>query len=112
MSYEIGCKIKELRISNKITQEDMASHLNTTRQRYSRLENGQVDISYVEIKKIADFFCVSTNEITQSNEEKTELVTYFREAETAEDVVSGVAVIQEILRVFHAHEKLYYQNKD
>jgi len=112
MSYAIGSKIKELRTSRKISQDDMAELLDTTRQRYSRLENGQVDISYVIIKKIADRFGVSTGEITQAEQENKELVTFFREKGTCEDVVGSVAKIEEILKVFHAHEKLYNQTRE
>lgn len=111
MSYAIGRKIKELRTNHRISQEQMAEVLDTTRQRYSRLENGQVDISFVLIKKIADYFGVSTTEITSVEREEKELVMFFREKNTSEDIVNSVAKIEEILKVFHAHEKLYYQMK-
>jgi transcriptional regulator with XRE-family HTH domain len=41
MSYAIGSRIKEMRTNHRISQEQMAEVLNTTRQRYSRLENPQ-----------------------------------------------------------------------
>lgn len=90
----------------------MAEMLETTRQRYARLENGQVDISYVIIKKISDYFGIPISEITRVEQEQKELVTFFREKYTGEDVVGSVAKIEEILRVFNAHEKLYYQTKE
>lgn len=111
MSYAIGSKIKELRTEHRTSQEQMADVLGTTRQRYSRLENGQVDISYVIIKKIADYFGVPTSDITNVEQENKELVTFFREKSTSEDIVSNVAKIEKILRVFSAHEKLYCQMK-
>lgn len=111
MSYAIGSRIKELRTVRKIGQEQMAELLETTRQRYARLENGQVDISYVIIKKIADYLGVSVKEITSAEQEEKELVAYFREKNTGEEVINSIAKIEEILRVFHAHEKLYYQTK-
>lgn len=111
MSYAIGSKIKELRTNHKISQEQMAEVLNTTRQRYSRLENGQIDISYVIIKKVADYLGVSITEIISAEKENKELVTFFREKNTGDDVINSVAKIEEILKVFHAHEKLYYQMK-
>ena len=112
MSYAIGSKIKELRTSRKISQEDMAELLDTTRQRYARLENGQVDISYVIIKKIANRLGVATSEITKVEQERKKLTTYFREKNTGEDILRSVAKIEEILRVFHAHEKLYHQTRE
>ncbi len=111
MSYSIGSRIKELRTNHRISHEQMAKLLDTSRQRYARLESGQVDISYVILKKIADFLGVSTAEITDAEQENKELVAFFRERDTNEDIVNSVAEIQEILRMFHAHEKLYYQMK-
>ena len=112
MSYAIGNKIKDLRTTRKISQEQMAEVLDTTRQRYSRLENGQVDISYVIIKKVADHLGVPISEITSAEEEKKALVTFFREKDLSEDIVGSVSIIEEILRVFHAHGKLYNQMRD
>ncbi len=111
MSYELGLRIKELRSERKVAQEKMSEILGTTRQRYSRLESGQVDISFVEIKKIADFLGISTTAITSAQEEKKELVTLFREKFDRPEAIESVAKIAEILKVFHAHEKLYYQMK-
>lgn len=111
MSYALGMRIKKLRSEYKYGQEKMAEILGTTRQRYSRLENGQIDISFVEIKKIADFLGIPTTEITNAQEEKKELVTLFREKSSSPEAIESVAKIEEILKVFHAHEKLYYQMK-
>ncbi len=63
------------------------------------------------IKKIADYLGVPTTEITSAEREDKELVAFFREKDTSEDIVDSVARIQEMLRVFQAHEKLYYQMK-
>ena len=112
MSYAIGMRIKELRLKHKISQEQMADLLGTSRQRYSRLEKGQVDISFIMIKRIADFLGVPTSAITSAEEERKELVTLFREKSNAEDIIPLVSKVEEILKVFHAHEKLYYQMKE
>ncbi|SHI53709.1 helix-turn-helix domain-containing protein [Lutispora thermophila] len=109
MSYALGSRIKELRTNHKISQEQMAEVLGTTRQRYSRIENGQVDISFVMIKKIANYLGIPMSQITSAEEEKKELVTFFREKSSSENVLNCVAKIEEILRAFKAHEKLYYQ---
>jgi len=112
MSYALGTRIKELRQIRKISQEQMANVLDMSRQRYSRLENGQVDISYAMIKKIADYLGVSTSKITSAEEEKKGLVTLFREKGSSEDVIDSVSKIEKILKTFHAQEKLYYQMKE
>lgn len=107
MRYALGRRIKELRINRKISQEQMAEVLETTRQRYSRIENGQVDISYTMIKKIADYLGVQPSEITSAAEERKELVAFFREKSSSANVINCVAKIEEILKVFSAHKKLY-----
>ena len=111
MSYALGMRIKELRFGKRVSQEKMAEVLATTRQRYARVESGQTDISFVMIKKIADFLGVPTSDITRVEEEKKELVALFREKSNSPGAVASVAKVEEILRVFDAHEKLYYQMK-
>lgn len=112
MSYAIAQKIKELRLHRKINQEDMAEALQTTRQRYARIENGQVSISYIMIKDIANILGVSVQEITSAADEKKDLTVLFREKNDTSEAVKAVEKIQEILKYFHAHERLYYQMKD
>jgi transcriptional regulator with XRE-family HTH domain len=107
MNYAIGVRIKELRTKHQVSQEQMAEALCMTRQRYARLEKGQVDISYLLIKKIADYMGIPIREITSVEQENRELVTYFREKDSFSDVLDSVAKVQEILHCFHAHEKLY-----
>lgn len=109
MSYALGVRIKELRTMRKMSQEHIAEALDTTRQRYSRIENGQIDISFVMIKNIAKIIGVSTNEITSAEEEKKGLTALFREKNNSTGAAESVSKIEEILKVFHAHEKLYYQ---
>jgi transcriptional regulator with XRE-family HTH domain len=111
MSYALGMRIKELRSKNRIGQEKMAEILGTTRQRYSRIESGQIDISFAMIKKVAAFMGISTKMITNVEEEKKELVALFREKSDSAQAIESVAKIEEILKVFHAHEKLYFQMK-
>ncbi|WP_069651046.1 helix-turn-helix domain-containing protein [Caloranaerobacter ferrireducens] len=111
ISYILANRIKELRTERNITQEEMAKVLGTSRQRYSRLENGQTSISYVVIKKIAEYFNIPTSEITKVTEEKKDLVSLFREKSDKTKAVKAVEKIEEILKVFSAHEKLYYQMK-
>ena len=111
MSYNIGKKIKELRIERGMNQEDIASILNTTRQRYARMESGQADISYASIQKIAASFSVPVSDITTADEEK-DLLVLFREKESGANIEESVGKIVEILKTFHSHEKLYYQMKE
>ena len=110
MSYSIGKRINEIRTQKKVNQEDIASALAISRQRFARIENGQSDISYAMIQKAADYLAVPVSSITSANDD-IDLNLCFRDIENAADVESSVAKIVDILKTFHAHEKLYYQMK-
>ena len=110
MSYAIGRRINEIRTQKKINQEDIASVLGISRQRFARIENGQSEISYTMIQKVADYFAVPISSIT-SADGAIDLKLYFRDIENAGDIDASVAKIVDILKTFHAHEKLYYRMK-
>ena len=112
MSYAIGARIKELRLEHRMSQDDIAAALGTTRQRISRIENGQVDVSYVLLKQLADCLGVSVNEITKAAEESKGLTALFREKSGSPEAIAAIQKIEEILKVFSAHEKLYEQMKE
>lgn len=111
MSYAIGKRIYEIRTQKKISQEDIASVLGISRQRFARIENGQSEISYTMIQKVADYLAVPASNITSANE-NIDLKLYFRDIENADDVTASVEKIVDIIKTFHAHEKLYYRMKD
>lgn len=111
MSYHIGKKIKNIRLERGISQDDIAARLGMSRQRFARIENGQDDISFVNLQKIAEYFSVPTNVVTTDDEEK-DLVLLFREKESSSNVEESVEKIVDILKTFHAHEKLYYRMKE
>lgn len=111
MNYEIGQQIKKLREERDITQDSMRALLEMSRQRYARIEKGQVDITYEMIVRIADHFGVSTKVITNVSEEKP-LTVRFRESHNDEEALKEVEKIEEILKVFYYHGKLYDQMKE
>lgn len=56
-----GNRIKELRESHNMTQDDLAYKLNTTHQAISRYETGQRGVKQDLLFKLADVFNVSIN---------------------------------------------------
>lgn len=110
MSYAIGKRINEIRLEKKINQEEIANALGISRQRFARIENGQSDISYDMLLKTADFFAVPVSDIT-SADEQVDLQIYFRDFESSDRVKESVGKIVDIIRTFHAHEKLYNRMK-
>ena len=80
MNAAIGARIRELRESKKLS-EDVATKLGFSRQRLGRIENGDVDISYATICKIADILGVLPSQITSAAEERSSLGMLFRKGD-------------------------------
>ncbi len=60
---DIGKKLKELRKSFGLTQEELATNINISRVNYTRYENGKVRPDYETIIKIADYYDISLDEL-------------------------------------------------
>ncbi|MBR5192331.1 MAG: helix-turn-helix transcriptional regulator [Clostridia bacterium] len=60
---QIGKKLKELRVAEKITQEELSKRLNISRVNYTRYETDVSRPDYETLIKIADFYNVSLDEI-------------------------------------------------
>lgn len=112
MSYLIGQKIKQLRKDQDITQDYMAEKLNITRQKYGRIENGQSNITYKIIEDVSKILCVNIKDITSATSKKQTLQHLFRENENELVANDAIEKIDEILKYFSAHEKLYFQMKE
>ena len=70
---EIGNNIKELRKSKGVTQQQIADLINMHRSNYSKVENGQREISISALNKIAKYFNVSIDDIINNNEVPEEI---------------------------------------
>ena len=65
---EIGNNIRKIREFKNITQEYIATELGISRQTYMLIENGQSDVKFESIKKIAVLLDVSVNDIISYND--------------------------------------------
>jgi transcriptional regulator with XRE-family HTH domain len=106
MNAILGARIKSLRESKGLTQEQIAHKLDWTRQKYARLEKGLLDISYASITAIAQILGVKPDEITSSVGSicKEELMFRNSDGSVCEDKFE---YINKMLDVFYAHRKLY-----
>lgn len=59
----LGQKLKELRKSENLTQQQLADKLQISRVNYTRYETNAARPDYETLIKIADFFDVSLDEI-------------------------------------------------
>ena len=57
----VGNKIKQLRLEKEILQKELADKLNLTQQTISLYESGKRSPDYEILKRIADYFNVSTD---------------------------------------------------
>lgn len=66
---EVAHKIKKLRELKNLTQEYMADELGITQGAYSKIENGETDLSLSKLDKIAEILGVSAKEIVNFDEQ-------------------------------------------
>ncbi|WP_131100651.1 XRE family transcriptional regulator [Bacillus sp. SYJ] len=71
----LGKKIAELRKNQKLSQYDLADKLGFSRGKLANYEQGQREPDYDTLKKIADFFEVSTDYLLGRTEKKELLST-------------------------------------
>ena len=64
---QIGSKLKELRISEGLTQQELSVRLGISRVNYTRYEMDKVRPDYETLIKLADFYNVSLDEIFDRN---------------------------------------------
>ena len=65
----IGNNIKRLRENRGIKQSEIADLIGMHRSNYSKIENGQREISLAAINKIAKFFNISIDELVHLGED-------------------------------------------
>lgn len=85
MTNLIGERIKKLRLSANVSQEDLAKYLNISRVTIANIENGERKVKGEEIKTISDFFQVTpsyllqesaTDQVEDENRKLKELILY------------------------------------
>ena len=70
-SQDLGFKIKQLRESENISQEQLAETLEISQSKLSKIENGRIKtIDFILMQKICDRFSISTDEFMGDLNEK------------------------------------------
>lgn len=73
---ELGQKIKKIRELKNLTQEHMATQLGLAQSTYSRMELGEVDISYTRLEEISKILEMKPEEIIAFDEHMVFNVMY------------------------------------
>lgn len=63
-------RIREMREDKDLLQKDLAKVLNTSQQQYSRYENGENELSYDGLIKLANFYETSIDHILYLTDER------------------------------------------
>ena len=64
----LGAMIRKKRVSLKISQAQLAFELGTDGRHIRRIENGEVNISYLTLKKICDSFHIKLSQLIKEAE--------------------------------------------
>lgn len=106
MNEVLGTRIRSLRESKGLTQEQVARQMNCSRQKYARIEKGLVDISYASIVTISKILGVKAEDITSAvNNINQKQVIYRRDGDSIRE--DKFNYIIEMIDTFYAHRKLY-----
>ncbi len=63
-------KIRALRENSGFSQEYMAGELGMSRPTYTQIEKGERDVTITEVKKLADVFGISLNNLLEGRKAK------------------------------------------
>ena len=83
---ETGEKIRALRESRGMSQEQLALLLDTTKNSISKYENGQMEMKISMLYKLADLFGVTPNDLTPKHILKK---TYDEKRKLIENITHG-----------------------
>ncbi|MHC0446846.1 helix-turn-helix domain-containing protein [Flavobacterium sp. 3-218] len=77
MNILVGNKLRMLRKSKNMSQEEVADYLHVSQSAYARMENGESSSWAAHILKISKIFAISPEELLKiDNEEKKEVLPY------------------------------------
>jgi transcriptional regulator with XRE-family HTH domain len=91
-----GERLKELRIENGLTLDELKDYLNTTKATLSRYENGLRDPKIDFAKKIATYFNVSLDYILGSSDTRDIVPIPNSKAELSKEL--AIKVVNELLK--------------
>lgn len=91
---EFKTPLQELRITDNLTQQEVATGLNYNLRTYQEYERGNISIPFDEIPKIAHFFHVSADYLVGMTKERQPQVKTFSQATGLSE--QSIAILQSI----------------
>jgi transcriptional regulator with XRE-family HTH domain len=105
----IGKRIAEIREGKGLTQTALAQKLGLSRTAISRLENGQRDISFAEMRLLSQILLVDPDDLIH-NDLQEEQLSYLRKT-MPEQVIGDLEKINEIINSMLGFEHLFHRFK-
>lgn len=112
----IGNKIKEKRLLQSLSQEQLVDELkkhdiNMSRETISKIENGSRSISALEMKAICEILKIDIDDLLKEEDEK-DIVKLFRKSSDINnpEVLEELSVIQDMIKDF-INQRLVFQEK-
>lgn len=110
LKHYIGSKIKEYRKDNKMTQQDLADKLSTTKQTIGRYENGSRKVNQDVLFKLCDIFHVTLDDFFP-----TDTIDNYGQADTLlnqiTDITAQLTLFRQNKVYNYAEEQLNEQNR-
>lgn len=82
----IGQKIRDLRKSKNVSQQQLGDALGKSHAAISDIETGKTDLSVNDLTKIATFFDVSVNTFIENSHESSSQMPFFNQMRVSKDV--------------------------
>lgn len=107
MKSTIGINIVNLRNSQGLTQEHLASYLGVSREQISHYERGERRISVTKLNKLADLFGIELSELFEENIELQNLNLAFAfRSENTESDLEHIASFKKVVLNYLKMERL------
>lgn len=106
MYKQIGNKIKELRISKNLSQEQVAEQIEISKEKYDHIENGIANVTLEILIKLANVFNVTVKDITNVLKQKSSL--NYNPEEQKQSTINMLNMID----LFYANKNLYEKIKE
>ncbi|HHV38018.1 MAG TPA: helix-turn-helix transcriptional regulator [Tepidimicrobium sp.] len=111
---DIGRRIRDARQKNRLSQSEVVDRLmeygiSMSRETLSKIENNNRSVSAIELNALCNIFDVDMNEIFAKEPKEEDLVTFFRKKNASENTLIEIARLQDMIRTFIKHEKMYME---
>ena len=114
MEKDTGNKLKELREEHGLSQEKFANEIGVSRQIVSRWEKGKVIPNVSSVKKICDYYGISSSLLLNTNipvgEDEEQSQPVAKKKNKKKILIKGIAIFLLILLILYIIYSIIYKN--